>query len=499
MTRTGTRRERIGAWTAAHPWAGFTVLCALVFVLAASTARAFTYPPLNGGDEPAHLDYVITVWHLHLPVFENGITYHAPFGATTPVQWVSQHPPLYYLVLAPVVGPLFDGGHPLMAVIAGRLMSALMAGGVVVASAWAAWRCFPTARRLPGGVAIVTALAGMLIQQGGSIYNDVLFVLFCALACGIAGAALRSGVGPGLFVGAALVGAAGMTTRLSFALWLVAMVVAVVLARRVRLWGLSGIWARLVAGAAPVVAAIAASGWFYLHNKRTSGNFSGRHADWGIQNMGRVERPIPEVAFDGKFWTGLYGIYRGVLPQSDLVQWVLMILPMAIAVVVGITILVRRRRIRAVGLDARTAVTAQRRDRLSTLLIVAMFVAVSALLSVTEIDYVHGGGAPNTRYALTILPVITIAMAAGLTGWRRASGILVTVWMAVSFVPYLSLVDLHVAGIVPHAARVVQLTFAISVVAAVGCAVGAFLDARRPAPVSMPGHRTPAEPVDVER
>lgn len=483
MTRTAPRWHRTAAFVASHPWAGATVWAAVVFMLAASVARAFTYPPLNGGDEPAHLDYVISVWHLQLPVFEQGITHHAPFGATTPVQWVSQHPPLYYLVLAPVVGPLFDGGHPLVAVIAGRLMSGLMAGGVVLASAWAASRCFPGHRRLPGAVAIVTALAGMVIQQGGSIYNDILFVLLLVLACGIAGAAIRTGMGPGLAIASVVVGAAGMTTRLSFALWLVALVVATLVARRVQLWGLGGLWARIVAALAPVVAAGAASGWFYLHNKATSGNFSGRHAEWGVENMGRVVRPVREVALDGGFWTGLWGIYRGVLPPSTPVQWVLMLLPMLLAVVVGVVVLVRRRNAPEPG---RALARSRRRDRLSTWLIVTMFVVVTALLTVTEIDYVHGGGAANTRYALTVLPVIAMAMAAGLTGFRRASGVLVALWVVVSFVPYLSLVDLHVAGIVPHAARVVQVMFVVSVVAALGCVVGAFLDARDREPAPMP-------------
>jgi len=493
-------RDRVRTWLWAHPWAGFTVLCAVVFMLAASVARAFTYPPLNGGDEPAHLDYVLTVWHAHLPVFEKGITYHAPFGATTPVQWVAQHPPLYYLVLAPVVGPLFDGGHPLAAVMAGRLMSGLMAGGVVLASAWAAWRCFPGARRLPGGVAVVTALAGMLIQQGGSIYNDVLFVLLSVLACGIAGAALRSGVGPGLFVAAALVGAAGMSTRISFAIWLVALVVALVLARRVRLWGLEGVWARVIAAAAPIVAAAAASGWFYIRNKQLAGNFSGRHAEWGIENFRRHVVPIPEVATDHDFWAGIFAIYRGVLSVDGAVQWVLMIGPMLLAAVIGIVELRRRRSTATASAPAagRSDERDQRRDRTATLLIVAMFVAVSALFTVIELDYVHGGGAPNTRYSLTILPIITIAMAAGLTALRRASGPLVTLWIIVAFVPYLSLVDLHVAGIVPHAARIVQLMFAVSVVAAVGCAVGAFLDGlRRPiAPAATPRPRDRASAED---
>ncbi|MFJ3030374.1 hypothetical protein ACIPEQ_16165 [Curtobacterium sp. NPDC087080] len=479
MRRFRRASTRLAARSATRPWIDLVVVAAVVFVVAASVARAFTYPPLEGGDEPAHLDYVLSVWHAHLPVFEDGITYNAPFGSTTPVQWVAQHPPLYYLVLAPVVGPLFDGGDALAAVLAGRVMSAAMAGGVVLASAWAAWRCFPTARLLPGAVAVVTAFAGMLVQQGGSIYNDVLFVLFSVLACGIAGAALRTGVTSRLLVGAAIVGAGGTATRLSFALWLVALVVALAVAPTVRAGRLTGVPARLLAAATPVVTAALASGWFWFRNQQLTGSFSGRQADWGIENMGRVVRPRAEVATDPDFWTGLFGIYRGVLDPAEpvqLVQWVLMILPMVLAGVVGTWAAGRR----AVG-RSRTvaATTGRRRDRTSTTLIVLMFLAVAAILTVVEIDYVHGGGAPNTRYSLTVLPIITIVMGAGLTALPRLFPVPLTAWVLLAWVPYLSLVDLQVSTIVPDAAGVVQVSVGASAVAAAAIVVGAFTARRR--------------------
>lgn len=477
MTRAVAVRGRVRAFVAVHPWAGLTVWAAVVFMLAASVARAFTYPPLGSGDEPAHFDYAVSVWHLQLPVFEDGIRHPAPFGVTTPVQWVSQHPPLYYALLAPLVGPLHDGGLPLAAVMAGRSMSALMAGGVVLAAAWAAWRCFPGHRRLPGAVAIVTAGNGMLVQQGASIYNDVLFVLLVVLACGIAGAAIRSGTGPGLATAAALVGAAGMSTRLSFALWLAALVVATLCARRVQLGRLRGVAARVVAATVPLGAAVAASGWFWAHNVATAGNVSGRRADWGIENMDRVVRPHTEVALDGDFWTGLWGVYRGTTAPTDPVQWVLLLLPMLVAAAIGI-VLWSRRRPETPG--------ARHPGRRPTALVVVMFATVTVLLTAVEVDYVHGGGAPITRYALTVLPVISIAVAAGLTGVRRASGVLVAAWTALAAVPYLSLVDLQVDGIVPHAAQVVQVAFAVSVVAALAAVVGAFLDQRHRETAPMP-------------
>jgi hypothetical protein len=480
MTRPASRTARLAAWTADRPWAGITVWSAVVFLLAASVARAFTYPPLNGGDEPAHFDYIITVWHGHLPVFEKGLTYRAPFGAGVPVQWVSQHPPLYYVLLAPFVAPLFDSGHALVAVLVGRCASAVLIACSIPAAAWGAWRTWPGARRLPGAVAVLTALAGMIIQQGSSIYNDALYYPLVVLACGIAGAALRSGVSRRLLTAAVLVGAAGMTTRLSFALWLVALVVALLLAPHVRLGRLTGVPARLVAAVLPAIGAGLASGWFYVRNKHLTGNFSGRHAEWGIEHAHRVVQPMQDVATNPGFWRGLFGVYRGVLdPLSWSTYW-LLLLPLFLAVIAGLWTLVRRRSTAPDAAlsrsGARASVRADRRDRLSTGLIIAMYLVVTVLLLVTQIDYVAGGGAANTRYSFTVLPIIVTAMGAGLTAWRPLSGVLVGLWIAGAMPPYLSLVDLYVTGIVPHAASVVRLMFAVSLVGVLGCALGAFLD-----------------------
>jgi hypothetical protein len=492
IRRTWTR---LTGWSRTTPWASLTVWAALVFVLAASVARAFTYPPLGSADEPAHLDYIVTVWHGHLPVFEHGLTYKVPWGVQVPVQWVAQHPPLYYVLLAPIVGPLWDSGQTLTAVMAGRMASALLIAVSVPAAAWAASRCFPGARRLPGATAVLTAFAGIVIQQGSSIYNDALYYPLVVLACGIAGAALRDGITRRLLVGATLVVAAGMTTRLSFGLWAVAVVVAMLLARDVRLGrggvpsrGRAALVGRVVAAATPIVAAVAASGWFYLRNKAITGNFSGRQAQWGIEHARRLVRPVQEIAVDGGVWRGLFGIYRGAVDPMDFPTWLVLLVPLVLGLVVAVVVAVRRPSrgpVLAADADRRAqrshglAAADRRRDRLAGTLVVLMFVAVSVLLVVTQLDYVAGGGSPNTRYSMTVLPIITILMAAGLTAWRPVSGLLVTAWIVAAAFPYWTLVDLHVTGMVPHAADMVRIAFTVSVVAAVGCAVGAFLDARR--------------------
>ncbi|MCS6529422.1 hypothetical protein [Curtobacterium flaccumfaciens] len=279
-----------------------------------------------------------------------------------------------------------------------------------------------------------------------------------------------------------------MTTRLSLRALLVALVVSIALARRVQLWRLGGIWARIVATVLPLAGAGLASGWFYLRNKALSGNISGRHVQWGLDNLNRTERPHVEVATSSGFWSSLFALYRSHPNGNDPLQWVLLLGPITVLGIVLKLMLLLVRRVNAGRATAVAGRRPRRGDRIAPALVVAMFATVSVLLIVVEIDYVHGGGAPITRYALTMLPVVTIMMAAGLTAFRRSSGPLLTVWTVAAFVAFFSQVEpsADVDLRVPHAALVSRTMLVVCVVATLGIVVGGFLDARRPLRAGAP-------------
>ena len=419
-----------------RPLSTWIVLGAALFVVFASLAVGWSAPPLNSGDEAAHLDYAISVWHGHLPVFEDGLTIAPPFGIVPPVQWVSQHPPLYYAILAPVVGPLWDSGHPYVAVLGGRSMSALLAGAAVVATGWGVRRILPTRPAVAPVAAVLVSLTGMFQLVGGAVYSDLPVVALGVLALGAGAVALREGLRTGVVVTGAVVGALGMLSRLSFAVFLVALVVAFALAP----WRRSGFWGgwrgHLVAVGGAVVVPGLAAGWFFLRNIAITGNVAGSHPEWSAEHLGRRQHTLLEVATGDGFWRGMFGMWQGHIPATVQWHWALLVLPLLIALVVAVVVavraLLRRRRGAEPAARLEAGIPGPEADgRAADWLVAAMVVAVFALVVVGQIDFSAGGGAANTRYGLPLLPVLALVMAYGLTGLGRVtSAVLTTLWIA---------------------------------------------------------------------
>lgn len=391
---------------------------ACVAAVAGTIALIGAVPPYAIGDETAHLDYAYQLWHGRLPEFMAGLALDPGQGVVPPVQWVSQHPPLTYLLLAPVVGPLVDAGHPLQAAFAGRAVMAVLAVALVPASAWAARWLTDRWGRVALLVPVLVAANTWVLRLGAAVYNDVLLMLVVTLLFGMTARWIRVGRGSAWTVAAwCLLVVAAAATRLSgvpLAMLCAGVVAVSLLIRRSRSprdW-LGGV-------VLPPVAALAATGWFYLRNQQLTGSIAGGHPDWAAENLGRVSTPLQAVAVDHGFWVFSFRLFaQAPAPWGDRLNLVLFLLPAAVGLVAGVWIALRRR------------------PRLPELLILGTCVAALAGVLLQQMMFVSGGGGAMARYlAVLILPIVAL-VALGLTRVRPplALGAVLLVWVGLRMV-----------------------------------------------------------------
>jgi 4-amino-4-deoxy-L-arabinose transferase-like glycosyltransferase len=196
----------------------------------------------------------------------------------------SQHPPLNYLIVAPLVGPLIDAGHWVGATMAARLFNCVIAAMSVAAIGWAAGAAVgrDRARWMILSAAAATTIGG-LIFTGGTAYSDPLLTLLSVLAAGIALRAVHQGVGRIGLALACVVAALGALARAEFIIALAILMTGLAIAGWLHTDGSVSkrLERALLAGVLPIIAAGAASGWFYLRNKRLTGSYAGGQPEWG--------------------------------------------------------------------------------------------------------------------------------------------------------------------------------------------------------------------------
>lgn len=403
----------------------------VIMVLAATTARSLLTPLFSSGDEMAHFDYAVQVWHGDLPVYEDGLQVELPWGVRPPVQWTSQHPPLFYMLLAPVVGPLHDSGSPYLASMSGRMVNTVIAAVLCAAVMWAV-RPFCGGRRwLPWIAGLTAASSPWVMGVGSAIYNDNMAALEITV---VLGAALRlitlPREGTGVFatrsgmwwvLGIAAVAAA--STR--FALVpIVAVVFGTLVLRGLLAPGPLPRRSWLLRPVLIGIAMIAATGWFYLRSVRLTGTVAGGHPDWAKANTGRTSPPAPlEVAADPVYWSKLLGIFSPGNTPDGLTLWALLAAPALLGAVLATALGAASRRGRSAPHGSRTPGAAERPVVLAG---VAMLAAVSGLQITMQFVYVSAAaGNLFPRYSLPILSVTCLLIAWGLGGLRRAAPLLV--------------------------------------------------------------------------
>lgn len=422
--------------------------------MAGALTHAFSSPLFSSADELGHFDYAYQLAQGTFPVFEDGPVVDAPFGKSMPVQWTNQHPPLFYVLLAPVVGPLADAGRLFVAGYAARFVNVVLVGALCAAVIRAAREVFPARREIAVIAGLVTASSAWVFGTGGAIYNDILAALLSTVVIGLTVGILREGLTRTSAALLVVTGAACSLTRLHL------VVIVIVCVGFLLLHGLTapserGHRAKWFGVSALVgLAMAAASGWFYLKNLRLTGSVTGGHPEWSAEHLGRTERPIAELAANLDTWTSLLGVFA-FADHDPLISFVVLLLLPALAAAIGW----------AVHRVSRSPGDWRRID-----LGVALLMTVSAVVIAMQLVYSSGGGGFHARYSLPIMLPIAVLISVGLTGHRRLAPALVTAWVFVAWTTFMAWVRALPSDQVSGQALTFPLASTVAATVALGAA-----------------------------
>lgn len=443
------------------------VVGSLMASLGAGAAYALSQPLYGTADESAHANHAYNLWHGHLVRSLEPMTMPQLWGFRAPFDWTAQHPPLFYVLEAPLVGPLTDAGRLLAAGYAGRALSAVFAGLLVLAVMWAARGVAPKRPDLMVAAGVLTAISPMVVPAAGLILNDTLFAMWAALLVGQTARMVRSGITtPGAAV-FALAGCGALGTRLPGAVFIIMCAGALTLA-----WLITG--PRRGVGMVRVVAACVApvvvNAWFYLRNREMTGNLAGARPDLVGQpgpGKNRTFRSFPEAVADPTVWKGFFATHGFDLVDSNLAAAVLLGFPLAVALAVAIALVWRRRAARA------------------QIVVGLLFLGLVTGVLVLQLHYVAGGGGASWRYIMPVVVATSIATGWVLTLLPRLVWLSLPGWVAATFVPFAAFVappndgavgsGLTVAPMFPVEAGVALVISAVGVGLATvaGCALAA--------------------------
>lgn len=225
-------------------------------------------------DSSQHLDYAWQLSHGELPDFWKGTK--APLGRPrAKIQFVSHHPPLYYLLLAPIVRPLIDSGHWVAATAAARMINIGIGVLCVLVMAWGGWLLGGKRRGLFAVAVPAIGSSLLAFYVMGDIMNDSLLLLFSTLAVILSVLVVKNGIQTRYTLWLAVVCLGGMATKASFIgtllLVFLALLIGSILHTEKAVW-----WRRVlpaVKSGLIVVAVVAVGiGWFYARNYQLSGS-----------------------------------------------------------------------------------------------------------------------------------------------------------------------------------------------------------------------------------
>jgi hypothetical protein len=420
MTRAEVSPRR---WLRGFHWEVVGLVGVLLAFLGFSLHYAFATEPLLPPDEQAHLAYGYAVAEGELPEIDSWDRFpasadhlaqrmvEAPDDRYRQV-WVANHPPLYYVTLAPLLVATDRLGEADAGIMAARLLNiAFAAAGIGLT--------YLLATEVSGGVRglglVAAALAAFVVQAQYTFshaYNDglalftITLMLWAALRC------LRPAHPRGGALLLSLSIAAAAATRAAGLILGVVVILAVVGARTL----IDGRRVDRPAYVATMHAAILALptvvlvGWFYVRNMVLYGDIGA--SSYLLNRFERVPRPggLVGTALDGEMWLMVYdrmvAYIRFLNPvrlspgSVALWRWggLLALLGLLIAVAVG----------RTGGRRAGGELAPLSRAGVATL------VLATAANAAVFVQHVAEGGSPWPRYLYPTLGTITTLAALGL-------------------------------------------------------------------------------------
>lgn len=300
-------------------WTKIGVIGVLIALVFGAGIFASGVPWLRTADAPLHMDYAWQVYHGDLPDFYEGT--RAPLGGkSSEVQFVSQHPPLYYAILAPFVGPLLDSGRWQLATAVGRAITIFLSAICAIALAWAGWEIGGKNKHLFAiALPAIATSTTVFIKVAALTYNDILPILATVICFTLLYKIITTGPSTKMTIFLAIASLLGMASRASFisAFLLVLLGIPVSFfihsTKTIYLKTIDGILHSMFV----LVTVLCGIGWFYYINYSLTGNFT-RSApqSWAADLMGRQYKSLSTVLFSKELWlTPIIELYGKEWPK----------------------------------------------------------------------------------------------------------------------------------------------------------------------------------------
>ncbi len=358
---------------------------------------------INSGDTRAHVDYIWRVYNGQVPRLSDGLQYK-PFNPTGSrrIQPQANHPPLFYAINAPFVGPILKAGDWQKAIGMARAINIFIGVLCVLALAWAGW--------LFGGrrgeiFAVAVPAIGVMLYRFSAlniVYGpDYLLVLLTTLSFAGMYKVIKHGLKTKYVAWLGVLAVLGMSTKAGYLPVLAASLLSIGLAaflhspedrRRQML--------RAVFYTGIIAAAVAlAVGWFYyVRNYQTSGTwFRATQDDY---SGGRPYKSLTDVLFGEQFRALFYEKLAQNGPLSTFIT------VLAAAGLVGLK---------------KFSLKKFFRDKTRMALLVVLAVAGIGVVA-AQVTFAVGYGAVNLRYLLPVLLPIGLLLAYGLLEFKWTRG-----------------------------------------------------------------------------